>query len=303
MDTDNNTAYTSNIGAGNFDQDYFYAASGYNGKVSFNAATQYKDNLFLGVNLNSHFINYNRTTQFFEGNSNLGSIINEVAFDNFLTTYGYGFSFQVGGILKLAEYFRVGLAYTSPTWLNIEDETTQFIATVRDDVGFDVTRIIDPRIVNIFPRYKLQTPGKIAGSFAFVFHDKGIISFDYSRKDFGNTKFKPTSDPYFASQNNLISNNLTAASTYKVGGEYKHNQFSFRGGYRFEESPYKDKTIDDLTGFSLGFGYDFGRTKLDLTYDQSKQNRNYQLFDTGLTDSAFIDSRKSNVTLSLSFDI
>ena len=265
MDTDNNTAYTSNIGAGNFDQDYFYAASGYNGKVSFNAATQYKDNLFLGVNLNSHFINYNRTTQFFEGNSNLGSIINEVAFDNFLTTYGYGFSFQVGGILKLAEYFRVGLAYTSPTWLNIEDETTQFIATVRDDVGFDVTRIIDPRIVNIFPRYKLQTPGKIAGSFAFVFHDKGIISFDYSRKDFGNTKFKPTSDPYFASQNNLISNNLTAASTYKVGGEYKHNQFSFRGGYRFEESPYKDKTIDDLTGFSLGFGYDFGRTKLDLT--------------------------------------
>ena len=302
-DTDNNTIYDSNIAAGDFNQDYFYTSSGYNGKVSFNAATQYRDNLFLGINLNSHFIDYTRSTQFFERNSNLGSSINEVAFDNFLSTIGYGFSFQLGGILKLNEFFRIGLTYNSPTWFKIEDETIQYVATVRDDAGSNITQVVDPRIVSVFPIYKLQTPGKIAGSFAFVFHDKGIISFDYSRKDFGNTKFKPTTDPYFVTQNNIISDRLTAASTYRIGGEFNHNQFSFRGGYRFEESPYKDKTIDDLNGFSFGLGYDFGKTKLDLTYDQSKQNRNYQLFDTGLTDSAFIDTRKSNISLSLRFDI
>jgi len=303
MNTDNNTVYNSNIAAGNFDQDYFYAASGYNGKISFNAATQYQDNLFLGLNLNSHFLNYNRSTQFFENNSNLGSTVKDVAFDNYLSTIGYGFSFQLGGILKLNDFFRIGLSYNSPTWFNIEDETSQYIATVRDESGSNTTQTIDPRVVNIFPRYKLQTPGKITGSVAFVFHDKGIVSFDYSRKDFGNTKFKSTSDPYFATQNSIINDRLTTASTYRVGGEFNHNQFNVRGGYRFEESPYKDNTVEDLTGFSIGLGYDFGKTKLDLTYDQSKQNRNYQLFDTGLTDSVFIDSQKSNITLSLSFDI
>jgi hypothetical protein len=56
-DTDNNTAYTSNIASGTFNQQYDYVATGYNGKFSFNAATQYEDKLYLGLNLNTHFIN------------------------------------------------------------------------------------------------------------------------------------------------------------------------------------------------------------------------------------------------------
>lgn len=303
METDENTLYFSNIAPGEFDQEYFYAATGYNGKVTFNAATQYQDNLFLGLNLNSHILNYDRSTSFYEGNSNSGSLVNEVGFDNFLSTYGWGFSFQLGGILKLNDFFRVGLTYDSPTWLTIEEETSQFISTVRNESGTNITQIIDPRIVNVFPSYKLQTPGKVTGSLAFVFQNQGIISFDYSMKDYGNTKFKPTSDSYFAVQNNIISERLTSASTYKIGGEYNYERFSFRGGYRFEESPYKDNTIDDLTGYSLGIGYNFGKTRLDITYDHSTQNRNYQLFDVGLTDSANIDNKKSNVMLSLSFNI
>lgn len=303
MQTDGNTLYYSNIAPGEFNQEYLYAASGYNGKVSFNIATQYQDNLFLGLNLNSHLLNYDRSTRFYEENSNVGTLVNEVGFDNFLSTYGWGFSFQLGGILKLNEFFRVGLTYDSPTWLTIEEETSQYISTVRNETGSDIVQIIDPRIVNVFPSYKLQTPGKITGSLAFVFENHGIISFDYSTKNYGNTKFKPTSDSYFAVQNNMISERLTTASTYKIGGEYNYDRFSFRGGYRFEESPYKDNTIDDLTGYSLGIGYNFGKIKLDLTYDQSKQNMNYQLFDQGLTDSANIDAKKSNVILSLSFNI
>ncbi len=299
---DANTTYFSNISGGDFDQEFSYSTTGYNGKVAFNAATQYKDKLFLGVNLNSHFLDYRRSTYFFEGNSNLGSVINEVGFENSLRTIGAGFSFQLGGILKLTEQFRVGLSYNSPTWFTLEDETTQYIVTYDSDAN--ITQIVDPLVVNVFPRYDLQTPGKLTGSLAFVFKERGIISFDYSQKDYGNTKFKPTSDPHLSSQNNMISNNLTVASTYKIGGEYKHNQFSFRGGYRFEESPYKNEsTVGDLSGYSFGLGYNFGNMKLDVTFDQSKRDSKYRLFDVGLTDAASIDATNSNVTLSLSFNI
>ncbi len=297
--TDNaNTTYFSNLANGTFDHDYSYAATGYNGKISFNIAAQYEDNLYLGLNLNSHFIDYERSTLLFEDNTNSGSTVNYIEFENNLSTTGNGFSFQLGGILKLSPEFRVGLTYDSPTWYTIEEETTQYIATDGDN-GFTE---INPLVINIYPQYKLQTPAKITGSLAYVFSKQGLISFDYSRKDYSATKFKPETD--YNNLNNAISNTLTDANTYRVGAEYKHLQFSFRGGYRFEESPYLDGiTVGDLTGYSFGIGYNFGNTKLDITYDQSNRESATPLYNVGLTDSALIDRTDSNLTLSLSFNI
>lgn len=303
-DTDDNTSYFSNIAPGNFDQEYSYNATGYNGKFTFNIASQFGDKIYMGLNLNSHFINYEKLTYLYETNSNAGSLVNEVGFENSLYTTGTGFSFQLGGIAKLTNELRVGLTYNSPTWYRIAEESTQYIATTRNEGGSDITQTINPNIINIFPEYKLQTPGKLTGSLAYVFGDKGLISFDYSRKDYGNTKFKPTSDSYFASQNAIMSNTLKMASTYRFGGEYKYKQLSFRGGYRFEESPYKDDNFyGDLSGYSLGLGYNFGNIKFDLSFDQSDRTINNQLYSVGLTDTAKIDSKISNVILSLGFNL
>lgn len=299
-DDDNNTTYFSNLANGTFDHDYSYTSTGYNGKIAFNIASQYEDNLYLGLNLNSHFINFQKSTLLLEDNSNSGSQITQIDFGNNLSTRGNGFSFQLGGILKLTQEFRIGLTYDSPIWYSIEEETSQLIDSNLADPDLDY--ISD--IINVYPRYKLQTPSKITGSLAYVFGQQGLLSFDYSRKDYSATKFKPTNDPDFEFQNANINNMLQAASTYRLGGEYKVDRFSFRGGYRFEESPYKDGvTIGDLNGYSLGLGYSFGNTKLDLTYDQSKRSFETPLYSVGLTDAALIDRTNSNITLSLSFNI
>ncbi|MDO5970079.1 transporter [Flavivirga aquimarina] len=296
-DDDDNTFYSSNLADGTFQHDYLYSSTGYNGKVSFNLAAQYGDNLYLGLNLNSHFIDYQRTTSLLEDNNNGGSIT-AIDFDNNLSTTGNGFSFQLGGILKVSPEFRVGVTYDSPTWYTIEEETTQYINSNLADPDIDFIT----NIVNVFPRYKVQTPAKLTGSLAYVFGKHGLISFDYSTKDYSSTKFKPESE--FTSLNNDIARDLTNAATYRVGGEYKYQQFSFRGGYRFEESPYLNGiTVGDLTGYSLGIGYNFGNTKLDVTYDQSERSFAPSLYNAGLTDVALIDRTNSNITLSLSFNI
>ncbi|MEZ4802236.1 MAG: outer membrane protein transport protein [Gelidibacter sp.] len=300
-DTNNdNIDYVSNIAPGSFNQNYQYISTGYNGKFAFNVATQYNDKLYFGLNLNSHFINYERFTGFTETNSNEGSVVNNVLFENSLYTTGNGFSFQLGTIAKLTEELRLGFTYNSPTWYTINEELVQNINSNNADI--DIGYIATVR--NIFPDYKLQTPGKLTGSFAYVFGERGLISFDYSLKDYGNIKFKPTSDPYFASQNNIINNNLKVASTYRIGGEYRYKEFSFRGGYRLEESPYENEDFyGDLNGFSLGLGYNFGNIKLDLAFDHSDRTINNQLYSVGLTDAAIIDSKKSNVTLTLGFSL
>lgn len=296
----NNTSYYSNIGEGTFNQEYAYAATGLNGKFAFNFATQFQDNLYLGLNLNSHFLNYEKTTRLYETNNNPGSLVNEVYFEDHVNTLGSGFSFDLGAIAKLGNRFRVGASYESPTWYTISEESTQYL----DTYGPDIDAVVDPNVVNIFPDYKLQSPGKYTGSLAVLFGTQGLLSFDYSYKDYGATKFKPTSDPDFSYQNELIQNRLQGSSTYRIGGEYRISRVSLRGGYRFEESPYQDATtIGDLTGYSLGAGYDFGNLRLDLAYDTAEQERNQQLYQVGLTDAANISKYYSNVTLTLSFGI
>lgn len=303
-DSDDNTAYVSNIQGDRFNQRYAYSSRGYNGKLAFNFATSYNDKIYFGLNLNSHFVNFERTTIFNESNANANSIVTNVNFDNNLLTTGGGFSFQLGSIAKITEEFRVGISYNSPTWYRISDETSQYLATTRIEDGSRINQIVNPNVINIYEAYKLQTPSKLTGSLAYVFGVKGLLSFDYSVKDYSSITFRPTSDTYFSSLNNEINHLLDASVSYRLGGEYRYNQFSFRGGYRFEESPYKDANFfGDLNGYSLGLGYSFGNFNLDFAYSYAERDTNYQLYSAGLTDTAQLQSKFSDFILTLAFNI
>ncbi|MBT8258841.1 MAG: outer membrane protein transport protein [Bacteroidia bacterium] len=303
INDDANSLYFSNIAPGTFNHEYSFVSSGYNGKLTFNGAIQHEDNIFLGLNLNSHFVDYNSFTYLYEGNNNAGSFVTDVGFENTLRTIGNGFSFQLGGIAKLSDALRIGFTYDSPTWYNLEDETTQYLETIVDSGG-PVSVVLNPFVVNLFPSYDIKTPAKYTGSVALVLNKAGLISFDYSRRDFANAKLKPENDPAFVAQNNIIENSLKATNSYKIGGELRHEQFSFRGGYRFEESPYQDDTFyGDLTGYSLGFGYSFGNVKLDLAYEDFERSVRHQLYDVGLTDTANIEVDNSQFTLTMSWSL
>ena len=302
-DTDNeNTVYTSNIADGDFYQEYSYASTGYNGKFSANIGFQYDKNIYFGINLNSHFVNYERSTYFYEENTNTGSTINQVDFENSLLTTGEGFSLQLGSIVKVNDFIRLGLTYDSPTWLRLREETTQYLYTFEDATSLEAE--VDPAVINVFPQYNLRTPAKITGSAAFVIGDTGLISIDYSRKDYSATKFRSNSGGSFSQQNSILSNSLKAASTLRIGGELRHKKFSYRGGYKMEQSPYKDTAAyGDLKGFSLGLGYDFGGSRLDLAYESSKRKMENSFFNAGNLDAARINRTNSNVSLTLSMSL
>ena len=109
----------------------------------------------------------------------------------------------------------------------------------------------------------------------------------------------------FASLNTEINDVLaSAAATYRFGGEYRYKNFSFRGGYRFEESPYVDDTVfGDLTAYSAGLGYNFGNFNLDVAFTQSERDINNQLYNVGLTDTALVQSKFTDIILTLGFRI
>jgi len=293
-----NTLYVSTGSYSTVNQDYYYSNSGANSKFNFNLATQYKDVLYLGVAFNGNFIDSERITSIKETGYDASSPLKFVTFDNKLKTTGAGFSMQVGAIGKIGKMLRLGASFHSPTWYVLSDELSQKInSNLADvDIGF-----IGENQVTVFEDYKLRTPAKLTGSAAVIFGKQGLLSLDYHYKDYNNIKMR--SDSGFDDTNRVISSSLNGTSSINLGGEYRIQKWSLRAGYRFEESPYKNKVImDDLTGYSLGFGYNFGRSKIDLAYNQSNQKKSHQLYDTGLTNSAKIEEQNSAVTASFTIN-
>lgn len=127
---------------------------------------------------------------------------------------------------------------------------------------------------------------------------------DYSIRDYNNVKFRPSNDDYYRELNSEMSAILGYSSELRIGAEYKIKALSLRGGYRFEQSPYINKTtIGDLNGFSGGLGYNFGATKVDLAYSYTKRNNQQGLFTTGLTDASSIDVIQKNISLTVLFEL
>jgi hypothetical protein len=308
-ENDNNSQYVSNVTpGGNYYQENGIYSNGYNGKLSFNVALSNNDKFYIGLNLNSHFTDFYRSSSFYERNSNalgLEHTVKSLRFDNDLYTYGTGFSFQIGAIGKITNEIRLGLAYESPTWYNLSDEFSQKVVAVSANIAGELPAdVVDPNIINYYAPYKLQTPGKITGSFAYVFGKTGLISIDYAIKDYSNTQFTPEYDVYFSSLNNEMNKIFRISSEIRIGGEYKIKEWSLRGGYRFEQSPYKNATtVGDLNAFSGGFGYNFGVFKLDFAYAYAERNSQQGFFNQGFTDSARINTKNNNVSMTLLFEL
>lgn len=280
---------------GRVNQEYFYSSTGNSSKFNFNFSGQYENDWYFGMNLNLHSIFTEKNTRIIEDGYDATSDLEFVVFDNYLRTTGVGGSLQAGVIRKF-DKLRLGLAYQSPTWYRIEEEQSQRINSNRADaeIGY-----INGNQITLFEPYRLRTPSTLTGSAALVIGKQGLISFDYNYKDFNNIKMRPTND--FVQVNSLISDSLKATSSFRLGGEYRYNEWSFRGGYRFEETPYKDDSIvGDLKSFSLGLGYNFGRTKFDVSFVESEQKIGHQLYEVGLTNLAAIDQKQHNITATIS---
>ena len=305
--TNENSSYYSNVQSGVFNQTYRSISRGYNGKLTANIGLQYNDNIYFGLNLNSHFIDYDNYTILNEINDNGESgqfRINGIYFENKLSTFGEGFSAQFGMISKISDVLRLGFTYDTPTWFTITEETTQYLETsMVDEFDQNSLLITNPNAINIYEDYKIQMPSKITASGALVFKNFGLVSFDYSRKDFSSMKFKPENDSYFSELNQEINFILKEINTYRVGAEIISDRFSFRGGFMTEDTPYKstDNNIDDsINGFSLGIGYKLNQSTIDLSYVKTNRLNYKRLFDTGLTNQVQLETDNSMLTISIS---
>lgn len=302
VDADNTTTYVSNLNYNSVDQDYLYNSKGEHRKYSINFSGLYRDFLHLGMNFNIHKLSLTQTDNLIESGYLENSFIQTVEFQNELITLGDGLSIQLGAIAKVNKNIRLGVTYDSPEWLVLQDESRQYIITSRFENDLLIEENIAPNIINIYSDTQVKIPSKLTASFAYVFKNRGLISLDYSYSDYSKVSYTNKNSSYLQSINQQAKDLLQPAATIRAGAELILGKISLRGGAFLEEAHRKDNS-DERRGMSLGIGFDFGGSTLNLSFVNQKTKSLETLYDQGLTDNFALNQDQYRVMVSYNFKL
>lgn len=281
-DSPTNASYISNI-LGPVDHDWIRQNSGRHRKNNFALSAVYKNKLYIGAGLNSHRIRLEQQNTLHERSSNSQSPVEYATFENTLDTYGSGLSAQVGLIYQLPNSVRFGLSYQSPQWWLFEEEGTQSLTTESFFGNEFITTVVDPKVINYYPSYKLVLPSKTTFSFAYVINQQGLLSIDYSRRNLGSMKFETDSQADFlGGLNTAIENDLSLEESIRIGGEYRMGRLQLQGGF-FTTSNSQVQLNKSNTGITAGLSYDLGGDLIGLSWVNQTRNSQRPLYDSGIT--------------------
>lgn len=246
--------------------------SGNINELNVGISALHKEKLHVGFSVNLIGLDFRQQSILRETNNdgNNNTLSARLFQDN--VTTGNGFSFTTGLIYKPTQTFRLGVSYQSPTWFSelAEDfiEDTDVEVSNSNSTNFDS--------LSQFLFYRLRTPSRVTLSSALVFGKIGLISFDYSSRNFQNLNL---SGDDFIDENQFFDNNLRRTNNFNIGTEWRFSRLSLRGGYRYQESPDANALdSDNIQSYSLGLGYNFGSFKIDLSYSDSNRTAIYNFY-------------------------
>lgn len=246
---------------------------GDNTKTHFTIAAKYNKRWHFGFSIITSALDFEQKIKVREESKDINEETFRGVLNQRLITYGEGLGLSFGAILKPSKHVRLGLSLQTPTWYSLKEEFKEDIF-----VSISTGAVTQPSNQDFLDVYRLSTPSKLTTSIAYIFGKKGLLSFDYSYKDFSSSSLRPTLD--FEAGNELISEDYTSVTSINIGGEYRLKYVSLRAGYQYEGSPYKhsDKTT---VGYSFGFGFNIGDySKLDFAFNRNEYiENNYYLND------------------------
>ena len=292
---------------GQFDRNlYQYVSSdiiGKNNVYNIGFSSAYKNKLFLGASLKINNLEFSETSLFEEENDDIDG--NILAIEDYNETYinGTGVSLNLGFIYKLNKNIRLGLSYESPTWYQEIIEEHFFERYIDEIPALEINSYIDSNL-GTFPdvfEYSYKSAGQITASWAYIFGKKGLISVDYTHKDYKGIKFE---NGEFSEINDNFKTAYRNTYALKVGTEWRFNKLSLRGGASYEKDPNLitggNTNKDNIKAFSLGLGYNFGNGQLDISYTNT-QNTDFRTVSN--TGDLNIENQRDQIsgTLTLNF--
>ena len=235
----------------------------------FNFSLNFNHKFYLGTTIGLHDMRYESHSRYEELLIGDDSYL----FDDDYYMDGYGFNFKIGAIYKPVQTVRLGLAFHSPTFYNIDEESQlsmqSYLAESHSHYG-----------VNQYS-YDFNSPWKVVASGAIVFAKRGLISVDAEYQDYTSMRYRRggNGSDNFNDLNSEMGNVFKSVFNFRIGAEYKlTNQFAIRAGYEnygnpFEEQLDQQATLsDNVSVLSGGFGYTINAFSINVAYTNTVSN-------------------------------
>ncbi len=299
------------------EQRYTSINSGKLSELNIGLSSVYQNKLHVGLGLNFYDLNFTQRSTLTEFNSDTNGNELDANFyqENFTT--GAGFSVSAGFIYKAHQNFRFGLAYQSSAYFTEISEESNIIA---NDGFYGDTEIIvsndnliyENTAGGYFPSqgliYRLKTPSKLTASAALIFGKNGLLSIDYTNKNYKNIRLNGAN---FTTENQFFQNNLKNTHDVRMGTEWRFDRLSVRAGLFKEQTPNINNLLNensivnssDTEGYSFGAGYNFGNFKLDFAYSDNNRTASYNMYSGFNVNAAVLKLNNKIFTASVTLDL
>lgn len=275
-------------------QGEFYQ-TGYSGEYSAFFATEFQRNLMFGasVSILSGRLNHDRIIQEIDDENRYNSDfidsngdgtgdtdIDNIIFSEDINNRFYGFRARAGVVYQITPNVNVGVSYTLPTRLNIdEDFDGRIISTFNNGVQFEDSE--GGRF-----SYSVTYPAQTAVGFAIDDIAGFSLSASAEYVNYANMRINFDDDALFEDQqleNDFIRDNFAdGAISYRAGLQYAFNPlFSLRAGYGYQPSKFSNGN-DDRNIYSIGAGFALSRdTSIEIGARYTAWKENSALYTYG----------------------
>ena len=275
--------------------------------ASFGA--NFNHQLYLGATIGMQDLYYNESSTYAE-DGEFGQ------FDYYSTakTRGFGYNLKLGFIYRPVPALRLGAAIHTPTFFDLKEEFSSVMSSNLKNVSTDANGSHKDETPLGDYGYRLDTPTRAIGSFAYQFGKKGMISFDYEYVDYGKTKLRNGRDGYnFSYENTDIKTTYQPVSNIRFGGEFKPTEIvSLRAGYELFGNPYKTSISGipqpnanwSYNTINFGIGYRIDNVSFDLSYSLgSKTDYNYIYQLSSANDPVKYNLKRSELALTMAIKL
>lgn len=268
----------------------------------------FEDKVYVGGAVNVLGHRFNRTISHTENTLDPTLDLGNLTYREKLATTGNAFELSAGAIVRVTERLRLGAAFFSPQWWQMNDAYVHSMTTdfrTPDTEGNYSYSYDSPD--GTFS-YKVHTPWRATASAAYVAGQNGLVSVDYEYRDLRSMRFRPANnleDLYdFAAENDAIQKRFRAQHVVRVGTEWRLQNWYLRGGFGFVADPYVSTDLESgqsLRSFAAGAGYRGEHVTVDLGLERWLQGLTNYLYDSALVDPATINRSgfRSIITVAL----
>ncbi len=264
---------------------------GANTNTNFFYSGNYMDRLYVGISIGIASHRFKRTTKHTETSLDESLDLKDLTYTEDLNTTGNGVNAKVGVIGRITERFRMGAAFHSPQWMQLNDVYVYELKTSFRTPDADGRSSYSETSPDGAFSYRVRSPWRAALSAAYVAGKNGVISVDYEYADYAKMRFrrndKLVDDYDFSLENAAIKQSFRAVHTIRVGMEWRAGNWYYRLGWSFVPDAYL--TSDPRHGqalktYAAGIGYRTDHVGVELGLNYSDRSATRYPYNADLVD-------------------